>query len=196
MFNRGPSTAAASDPEADQSKNAPALKTKQPAKSRAAAPHPDTSQGKAKKSKRKKEIDPANLDANGNHIVGKNRTPVHTRWKPGQSGNPGGKKPRTLNTDTEVLDFLEGDITIQTSKGPETMSKAKSLLLKLYEKAIKGDRNAIVALLNMHRAASDRRAGIAEDDPEELTPEELALLEALLADPTPETLNEERIDDD
>lgn len=167
---------------------------KEPASTASASLHEkdEKTPGKAKS---KKKIDPSNLDENGDYIIGRGRTPRHTRFPPGQSGNPAGKKAKTLNADTEVLGFLEGDITVRTSKGPETMSKMRSLLHKLFEQAIKGDRNAAVALLNMYRAASDRRAGHDDHSPDELTPEEQALLDILLNE-VPNSPDDERNDDD
>jgi Family of unknown function (DUF5681) len=49
----------------------------------------------------------------GDYVVGKYRPPVHTRWQPGQSGNPSGRPKGRLNVKTELKELLRKKITIR-----------------------------------------------------------------------------------
>ena len=137
--------------------------------------------GKIVTTKRGKPIAPSNLDENGDYIIGKDRPPVAHQWSKGQSGNPKGKKKGTKNMDTEVLELFDTMITVQTSKGPETMPQGRALLRKIYEKAMKGDLKASVKLLELQREAHQRRAKASGEDEDALSEAEQAMLDILLS---------------
>ena len=84
--------------------------------------------------------------------VGYGRPPVHSRFKPGQSGNPRGRKKGTLNFATDLKRTLEAQITLtDPGKKPRKVSTQQAALLRLREKALKGDARSLDRLLEFAR---------------------------------------------
>ena len=102
--------------------------------------------------------------------VGYGRPPVHTRFKPGQSGNPRGRKKGTLNFATDLKRTLEAPITLtDPGKKPRKVSTQTAVLLRLREKALKGDARALDRLLELARIfhtgpISEPTTAISSDD--------------------------------
>lgn len=73
---------------------------------------------------------PENRERTGK--VGRGRPPAHTRWKPGQSGNPGGR-PKTAHLAQAYREALE-------SLDPKTQrSVAEVIAMAIIRRALKGD---------------------------------------------------------
>jgi hypothetical protein len=84
--------------------------------------------------------------------VGYGKPPIHTRFKPGQSGNPRGRTKGTLNFATDLKRTLETPITLtDPGKKPRKVSTQKAALLRLREKALKGDARSLDRLLEYAR---------------------------------------------
>ena len=84
--------------------------------------------------------------------VGYGRPPVHSRFKPGQSGNPRGRKKGTLNFATDLKRTLETPITINDpGKKPRKVSTQMAALLRLREKALKGEQRALDRVVELAR---------------------------------------------
>jgi hypothetical protein len=84
--------------------------------------------------------------------VGYGRPPVHSRFKPGQSGNPRGRRKGTLNFATDLKRTLEAQITLtDPGKKPRKVSTQQAALLRLREKALKGDARSLDRLLEFAR---------------------------------------------
>jgi hypothetical protein len=84
--------------------------------------------------------------------VGYGRPPIHSRFKPGQSGNPRGRKKGTLNFATDLKRTLETPITINDpGKKPRKVSTQMAALLRLREKALKGEQRALDRVVELAR---------------------------------------------
>lgn len=85
----------------------------------------------------------------GDYEVGYGKPPKHTRFKPGQSGNPAGRrrKPQTLARD--LLDEMEDVVTVEDGDGPRTVSRQRAILRRLTAKAIEGDPKATDMVLGL-----------------------------------------------
>ena len=81
-------------------------------------------------------------DREGDDTVGYGKPPVHSRWKPGQSGNPRGRPKKTK--DVEKLFQRELDATIRiTEKGEtRTITKREALIKGMVNDALRGNRHA------------------------------------------------------
>lgn len=72
-------------------------------------------------------------------------------WKPGQSGNPAGRKPGSKNVSTIVRELLEqdvkdsvlGDIPLSESIKGNSTSYAQAMVLVMIQKALEGDVRAV-----------------------------------------------------
>jgi hypothetical protein len=100
--------------------------------------------------------------------VGYKRPPPHTRFRPGQSGNPSGRPKRKPTFRAALLDELAATIP---GKDPQRAgSKLRALVKTLVDTAIAGDARAqsllIGALARMGDAEENDAASLTADDQE------------------------------
>ena len=84
---------------------------------------------------------------------GYKQPPAHTRFKPGQSGNPSGRPKGRPNLKTLIDRAFSEKLIIKTAKGPKRVTGAELAVLKLRERVAKGDLKAIELSLK-HLAAT------------------------------------------
>ena len=90
----------------------------------------------------------------GNDEVGYGRPPKHTRYKPGQSGNPRGRKRKSKELRQLIEAELDKLITITEDGQPKRITKREGLVTQLVNRGIKGDARALqllIAHLEKHR---------------------------------------------
>jgi hypothetical protein len=85
----------------------------------------------------------------GNYEVGYGRPPVHSRFAPGQCGNPKGRRKGVRNFATDVKDALKAPVKITRDGKRRTISTQKALILRLREKAFAGDSRALDRLVQL-----------------------------------------------
>jgi Family of unknown function (DUF5681) len=91
--------------------------------------------------------------------VGYCRPPLHSRFKPGQSGNPKGRPKQSRNLWTIVKQVLSEDMQIREGGRLRRMSAMEALVRTLRARAFKGDPKAIASLI-----ALARLSGLTESD--------------------------------
>lgn len=95
--------------------------------------------------------------------VGPRKPPLQTRFRKGQSGNPGGKKNGTANLATVMQAVLEK--LVQPQGGAEPMSALQALIILQLQRGLKGDHRSIESLLDRwERLQRQRSAPEAERD--------------------------------
>jgi hypothetical protein len=95
------------------------------------------------------------------YAVGKYRPPTHTRWQPGQSGNPSGRPKGRLNVDTEIKQFLRNKkITIRDGETERKLSLPAANILAHGIKGAKGDARSTGLFLNY----LDQKGLLEEED--------------------------------
>jgi hypothetical protein len=112
--------------------------------------------------------------------VGYKRPPRHTRYRPGQSGNPRGRPKGTRNLATDLGEEIAERIPIREGERRLRVSKQRAMLKALVAKALKGDtRAASIVLQLVERIVTPEitRAGPADDD---LSEDEDAILERFI----------------
>jgi len=115
----------------------------------------------------------------GSQKIGYRHPPPSGRWKPGQSGNPGGRKKRTKTVGTIIDETLLRKVTVEEDGRRVTLSLQELILHQLANAAAGGDMNAIKTLF----ALRDRYDDSSETnlDPAELEPDDRAIIEDYLA---------------
>jgi hypothetical protein len=106
-------------------------------------------------------------DQNHGYAVGYRRPPKHTRFKPGQSGNPKGRKKGTINLNTVLKKVLNEDVLIREGGRQRRMPKLEALVRNTLAQAFKGDPKAYASL-----GLLMRQSGYG-NDPDEVTAENL-----------------------
>ena len=102
--------------------------------------------------------------------VGYRKPPRHSQFKPGQSGNPRGRKKGSRGLKSDLAAELEAKQTIQINKQPITNTRQRLLIMTLATRAAAGDLKAasvllplIVQVLGIEDRGSDRRKLSAQD---------------------------------
>jgi hypothetical protein len=109
--------------------------------------------------------------------VGYGRPPKHSRFKPGQSGNPKGRRKGTNNFRTDVRKALRRLVTITRNGRPHKISTQEAALLTVLTTALKGNRHSLESTLKL-AAAYNNDTGVVTDA---LSTDDAAILEVYRA---------------
>ena len=105
--------------------------------------------------------------------VGYGRPPVHSRFKPGQSGNPKGRRKGQRNVRTVVDGELSQRIKVREGNRTRSLTKLDAFVVTLVNAALKGDAKAWASLINLLRSlgmtgeppvATDQKPYTADDE--------------------------------
>lgn len=107
--------------------------------------------------------------------VGRGKPPKQHRFKPGQSGNPGGRKKGSRNLRTVLEDTAHMEIEISEGGRTRRVSLIEGLALKLAQAGLGGNVRAIDLFLQHYSQSVDQK----DDAIEETSEEDNALLERL-----------------
>lgn len=91
--------------------------------------------------------------------VGYGRPPVETRFKPGRSGNPRGRKKGSRNVSTLVQEALEELVVVQVNGRRRKVTKLQAAFIQQANKAAAGDPKAVKLMLDVLNGATVREAG-------------------------------------
>lgn len=87
--------------------------------------------------------------------IGYGKPPRHSRFKPGQSGNPKGRPKGVRNFKTDVKATLEAPVKVTREGHPHKISTQEAMLLRLREKALSGDSRALDRLILLAQAYNE-----------------------------------------
>ena len=110
--------------------------------------------------------------------VGYGKPPEDTRFKRGRSGNPMGRPKGSRNFATDLKEVLEMKVEITNAGRKTSMSTQKAALMRLRERALKGDHRALEKLLTL--ALAHTPADDIEAEKPELGAEDRAILDRAL----------------
>jgi hypothetical protein len=109
--------------------------------------------------------------------VGYKKPPQHSRFQPGRSGNPRGKQKGVRNFGTDVKRTLEVPVRLNDQGRARRVSTQEAALLRLREKALKGDARSIVQILELAKIFNNSTAVESVGD-KALAAEDQAILDA------------------
>lgn len=91
------------------------------------------------------------------HAVGKGRPPLHSRWKPGESGNRRIARP-PLSVRTAVVErVLAREVEVQVAGKAAWMPLGEAVLMRLTERAVSGEVTAMTELIRLMGEAEKQR---------------------------------------
>ena len=125
--------------------------------------------------------------------VGYRRPPLHSRFKPGQSGNPRGRPKGSLNFATDLKNTLLAPVALNDGGRARRVTTQKAALLRLREKALNGDVKALDKLLSYAMTMS---GSSAEDTPNSPSGEDQAILDAFRQEILAEASAADPVDND
>jgi hypothetical protein len=111
--------------------------------------------------------------------VGYRRPPAHSRFRPGQTGNPKGRPKGAANLRTDLRDELSEHIRVREGERDLKISKQRAMLKALVAKALRGDARAANVVLGLVSKLFEAAAPM-EPVPN-LTADDQAILERFLA---------------
>jgi Family of unknown function (DUF5681) len=119
-------------------------------------------------------------DGGFGYEIGYAKPPTHTRFKPGQSGNPKGHRRGSRSLKTIIEDALNETVTIREGGRIRKLPKREALVRTLVNGALMKDAKSLQALLAMMRAT-----GLIAEEPvalpaQELSPEDETLIAEFL----------------
>ena len=77
-----------------------------------------------------------------NYQVGYGKPPKATRFKPGQSGNPAGRKKNAKSLKTIVQNVAKKKVSVRSENGTKKISQLQALVEKTMHDALRGDAKA------------------------------------------------------
>ena len=83
------------------------------------------------------------------YTVGYGRPPRHSQFRPGQSGNPAGRRKGVRNLMTDVKRTLKVPVSVKAGGRSRKISTQEGALLLLREKALSGDPRALDRLIEL-----------------------------------------------
>ena len=99
-------------------------------------------------------------EAPGDYEVGYGKPPKHTRFKPGQSGNPKGRPKGQRNFSTVFDEALNEKISLREGEQTRRVSKLDGLVRVTINNALKGDPKAFASFVQLARMR-----GFAAEEP-------------------------------
>jgi hypothetical protein len=92
----------------------------------------------------------------GTYTVGYGRPPVQTRFQPGQSGNPRGRRKGAKNLATLLAAALDERVTVKEGGKQRKITKREAMIKQLVNKSAGADLRAMRMLLDLWRVVEGR----------------------------------------
>jgi Family of unknown function (DUF5681) len=110
--------------------------------------------------------------------VGYGRAPVSGRWKPGQSGNPKGRKKLPKTVGKTIEEALMRKVTIEEDGRRVRLTVQEVIIRNLVNAAARRDLKAVITLFRLRDHYQDSNEMIL--NPAELDPNDQAIIEEYL----------------
>ena len=94
--------------------------------------------------------------------VGYRRPPKSSRFKPGQSGNPRGRKRGQPNLITDITNELAEQIRIREGERERSVTKQRAMVKALVAKSLKGEARSAALLIGLLVKLGEEQAQVAE----------------------------------
>jgi hypothetical protein len=102
------------------------------------------------------------------YVVGRGRPPKHSQFKPGQSGNAGGRKKGVPNLRTIVSEVMTRPIELTENGRKRKATMLEAAVLRLAALALEGNSRALTNLLDLcarhAEPESARQTELAQED--------------------------------
>src|SRR5215213_10108213 len=83
------------------------------------------------------------------NAIGYKNPPVHSRFKPGQSGNPSGRAKGSQNLKTLFHKILKEEVSLREGSDVRKVTKAEAVMRGLVIGALKGDTRSLGTLFRL-----------------------------------------------
>jgi Family of unknown function (DUF5681) len=97
------------------------------------------------------------IEGQGSELVGYRHPPVHSRFKPGVSGNPAGRSKGRKNLRGIFQQILSEQVSLRDGHGVRKISTAEAALRSIVVGALRGDVRNLAMLLRVAEHAGEFR---------------------------------------
>lgn len=124
------------------------------------------------------------MTGKNDYDIGYGKPPASGRFEKGKSGNPKGRPKESRNFRTDVREVLDARVAVTENGRKRRVTSQKATLMRLREKALKGDARAMEKLLELAREqaiddlAQQAERGLAKTEADILARYGEALLKA------------------
>jgi len=118
----------------------------------------------------------ASSAGNRSYIVGYGRPPQEHQFRPGQSGNPRGRRKGLKNEATILRELLNRKIAVRQGGTARKITVLEAILLRFAEDALKGNIKTAGFLFNRYAASQDDAPGLNDT----ITDEDRQVLETFV----------------
>jgi hypothetical protein len=101
---------------------------------------------------------------NDRYRIGYGKPPKHTRFRPGTSGNPTGKRKGARSLSTAVKKALLVPVKLKDGGKARKVSTQEAVLMRLREKALKGDARSLDRIIELARLFNNDPHAIPTSD--------------------------------
>jgi uncharacterized protein DUF5681 len=112
--------------------------------------------------------------------VGYGKPPTHSQFRPGQSGNPAGRRKGIRNLMTDVKRSLATPVKVKEGGRTRTRSTQEAVLMVLRDKALRGDQVALKHYVELAVRWNNDQAEVSPTVP--LAADDQAILAAFVAE--------------
>jgi len=109
----------------------------------------------------RRSTSPPSPEGAAGYEVGYGKPPKQSRFKPGQSGNPKGRRRGQRNLKSVVKEVLKEKITIREGDRARTVSRLDAIVRITINNALKGDLRALAAFIQLIRPT-----GLMDEEPD------------------------------
>lgn len=97
-----------------------------------------------------------------NYQVGYCQPPVHSRFQPGQSGNPAGRKKGSTNFETDLKRALKQPVKAKRNGKEVVITTQQAAIQVLREKVLKGDSRSIKLWVDLTSRYAETNAEVGQ----------------------------------
>ena len=112
--------------------------------------------------------------ADAGYEIGYGKPPIGTRFRPGRSGNPNGRKKGTKSVSSQLSKILQRMVAVTENGREKKMPLQEVMLNSIANKAAKGDLKSAQFLLNIQDKYRDSDAQTIEQS--DLMPDDLQII--------------------
>lgn len=113
--------------------------------------------------------------------VGYGHPPIHTRFKPGQSGNPKGRPRGSRNTSTIVSEVLDRKIPVKSAGRQTKMDIREAMITRAVEAGLQGNLKAMEFVLKHDERTKPANLMQPDGDGPDAALDDAAIIKAFFA---------------
>jgi hypothetical protein len=110
------------------------------------------------------EADEATVNGS-DYTVGFCRPPLHSRFKPGVSGNPSGRAKGSKNLKSLFHKILNEQIALQDGSKSRQVSKAEAIMRRIIIGALKGDPRSVMTMMRIAEQTGEFQGDELQHEP-------------------------------